>query len=210
MSIPDAFHTCAWRTTPRGEHRNAHPGHPAFLLRAYLDQVLPDDLDLLQIAAHLVVHQREPVGDPEDERAAGSRALVHVHRFEDPLRDVHAPGRLKAVVQDKAGLLDEQIAKVRLRHTLLAHRTLHQASQPSSPFDHAFMSLPFCPILGDSISWCAYVCVRARGRWWRLATSRAKRASRSSSALAAGIDAAVVSCADFGLPSEDDDGLACQ
>jgi hypothetical protein len=82
-----------------------------------LDEVVADVSDLREVAAHLVVHQRKPVRYPEDERAAGREASVHVHGLENALRDVHAPARLKAVVEAEAGLLvlEEQLPELPLR-----------------------------------------------------------------------------------------------
>mmetsp|Transcript_861 Transcript_861/g.2071 ORF Transcript_861/g.2071 Transcript_861/m.2071 type:complete len:375 (-) Transcript_861:248-1372(-) len=56
-----------------------------------LHKVLPNNLDLLEVAAHLVVHQRKPVSNPEDKGPPSPCALVDVHGLEHPLRDVHAP-----------------------------------------------------------------------------------------------------------------------
>jgi hypothetical protein len=35
---------------------------------------------------HLVVHERKPISDPEDEGAAGPSALVHVHGLKHALK----------------------------------------------------------------------------------------------------------------------------
>mmetsp|Transcript_36225 Transcript_36225/g.67255 ORF Transcript_36225/g.67255 Transcript_36225/m.67255 type:complete len:234 (+) Transcript_36225:1655-2356(+) len=49
----------------------------------YFDEVLTDRYDFGQIAAHFVVHEGEPVGDPEAEGGvrSGGRAFVHVDGF---------------------------------------------------------------------------------------------------------------------------------
>lgn len=89
--------------------------------RPHLDEVLPDCLDAIEVATHLVVHQGEPVSDPEDERAARTGALVDVHCLEHALRDVHPARGLETVVQHKVGLLEDQVAQLRLGDALLAH-----------------------------------------------------------------------------------------
>mmetsp|Transcript_17078 Transcript_17078/g.41991 ORF Transcript_17078/g.41991 Transcript_17078/m.41991 type:complete len:351 (+) Transcript_17078:1159-2211(+) len=71
----------------------------------HLHHVLAHLLDLLQVAAHLVVHQREPVCDPELEVAARLGELVDVEALHHPLRDVHAARRLEPVVANRHGLL---------------------------------------------------------------------------------------------------------
>lgn len=50
-----------------------------------LDHVAPDRLDLLQVASHLVVELREPVGDPDLHLAPGPDHLVHVDGFHNAL-----------------------------------------------------------------------------------------------------------------------------
>mmetsp|Transcript_45563 Transcript_45563/g.126450 ORF Transcript_45563/g.126450 Transcript_45563/m.126450 type:complete len:264 (-) Transcript_45563:291-1082(-) len=87
-----------------------------------LDEVLADSLDFVEVAAHLVVHQRKPIRDPELESPAGLRALVHVDGLEDTLRDVHAAGCLEAVVQDEFRLPLQECAEFGLGLALLTHR----------------------------------------------------------------------------------------
>mmetsp|Transcript_14158 Transcript_14158/g.30893 ORF Transcript_14158/g.30893 Transcript_14158/m.30893 type:complete len:332 (+) Transcript_14158:1451-2446(+) len=73
-----------------------HPGRlPNF------NEVVSDRLDLVQIAAHLVVHEGEPIGHPKDKGGIGTGvgAFVHVHGLEDTLGNVHATGGFKAVVE---------------------------------------------------------------------------------------------------------------
>jgi len=91
----------------------------------HLDQVLADGLDLMQVAAHLVVHEREPVGDPEDERAADRRQLVHVDGLVQPLCDVHPTARLEAVVAREIWLLQQEILQVVDGLALLADAQHH-------------------------------------------------------------------------------------
>ena len=74
---------------------------------------LTNNLDLLHIATHFVVHEREPVRHPELEDAARLRALVYVDGLEHALRDVHAPARLKPVVLAEVRLLCDQIPQFR-------------------------------------------------------------------------------------------------
>jgi hypothetical protein len=51
-----------------------------------LDHVAPYRLDLLQVASHLVVELREPVGDPNFHLAPGVDHLVHVDGLHNALR----------------------------------------------------------------------------------------------------------------------------
>jgi hypothetical protein len=56
-----------------------------------LDHVASHGLNLLQVAAHLVVELREPIRNPELEAASGFREFVNIDHFHDALGDVHPP-----------------------------------------------------------------------------------------------------------------------
>ena len=62
-------------------------------------EILPRVLDLLDVSTHLVVHESEPIRHIELENTPSLCTFVHVHRFKEPLRNVHAPRRLEAIVQ---------------------------------------------------------------------------------------------------------------
>jgi flagellar biosynthesis GTPase FlhF len=49
-----------------------------------LDEVLADNLDLFQVPPHLVIHQREPIGDPEDKRATSTATECVKHKRKIP------------------------------------------------------------------------------------------------------------------------------
>mmetsp|Transcript_34451 Transcript_34451/g.77686 ORF Transcript_34451/g.77686 Transcript_34451/m.77686 type:complete len:266 (+) Transcript_34451:1543-2340(+) len=101
-----------------------------------LHQVLADSLDLLQVSSHLVVHQRKPVGHPEDESPSRLGALVHIHRLEDALSDVHAAGGLKPVVQlERIRLLGQEKRELAIRHAFLSHTS----NELILPFDHRIL-----------------------------------------------------------------------
>mmetsp|Transcript_77269 Transcript_77269/g.185070 ORF Transcript_77269/g.185070 Transcript_77269/m.185070 type:complete len:228 (-) Transcript_77269:220-903(-) len=98
-----------------------HLGHVHACGLPNLDEVLAHRADLLDVASHLVIHQREPVGHPEDELSACLGALVHAHGLVNSLGDVHPAGGLEAIVADKVWLLLDQLSQLCLCLTLLAH-----------------------------------------------------------------------------------------
>ena len=59
----------------------------------HLDHVAADGLDLLEVAAHLVVELGEPVGHPELEDAAAAGELVHVEGLHHALEGGRLGGR---------------------------------------------------------------------------------------------------------------------
>ena len=76
---------CAWFVPhSRFSEFHLHAGR-----RPDLDEIFAHGDDLAEVAAHLVVHEREPVGDPEAERGvrAVEGAFVHVDGFEESLCD---------------------------------------------------------------------------------------------------------------------------
>ena len=95
-----------------------------------LDEVLAHGLDLVQIAAHLVVQQRKPVRHPKHKHAARTRQTVHVHRLQNALGQVHTTARLEAVVADRTCFRFQELAQLLWLNTLAAivadsHTALH-------------------------------------------------------------------------------------
>mmetsp|Transcript_79597 Transcript_79597/g.170677 ORF Transcript_79597/g.170677 Transcript_79597/m.170677 type:complete len:245 (+) Transcript_79597:1472-2206(+) len=93
-----------------GTPHKFNAGHVHATSLPHLDQILAHRLDLFEVAAHLVIHQSEPIGHPEDEGTARLGAFVHIDRLEGPLGDVHAAGRLETIIQDEVWLSLEQVA----------------------------------------------------------------------------------------------------
>mmetsp|Transcript_34153 Transcript_34153/g.70549 ORF Transcript_34153/g.70549 Transcript_34153/m.70549 type:complete len:239 (-) Transcript_34153:386-1102(-) len=88
----------------------------------HLHEVLAHNLDLVEVASHLVVHEGEPVRYPEDEGSAPPRALVHVHRLEHSLCNVHPPRWLESVVEHEGiWFLAQQHREFSVSHALLPH-----------------------------------------------------------------------------------------
>jgi hypothetical protein len=86
-----------------------------------LDEVLPRDLDALEVAAHLVVGPGVPIGHEHLEAEPGLDHLVDVDGPHDALRDVGCPGRFEAVVGDGFLLRGEEGAQLVLGDDLLPH-----------------------------------------------------------------------------------------
>lgn len=64
----------------------------------HFNEVLSNSSNLLQVSIKFSVQHGEVVRDPEDEDGAGIDHLVDVDGPQQSLGDVHAAGRLKAVV----------------------------------------------------------------------------------------------------------------
>jgi len=75
----------------------------------------------LEITAHLVIKQCEPIGDPEDKDSTGLGNFVNIDGLHDSLCDVHAAGGLKAVVAIEECLFGQKPLDLRLLDDFLAH-----------------------------------------------------------------------------------------
>mmetsp|Transcript_130122 Transcript_130122/g.308715 ORF Transcript_130122/g.308715 Transcript_130122/m.308715 type:complete len:208 (+) Transcript_130122:1566-2189(+) len=78
-------------------------------------------LDLFHIPAHLVVHERKPVCHIEFEDSSCLCALVHIDSLEETLRNVHAAGRLEAIIENKLLLARDQLLQFWLCLAFLTH-----------------------------------------------------------------------------------------
>jgi hypothetical protein len=75
----------------------------------------------LEITAHFVIKQCEPIGNPEDKDSTGPRNFVHVDSLHNSLCDVHAAGGFKAVVAIEECLFGQKPLDLRLLDDFLAH-----------------------------------------------------------------------------------------
>jgi len=91
------------------------------LFPSHLHHVLAHGLNLLQVPPHLVVELGKPVSHPEFEGAACLGEPIDVNGLHDALRDVHPPGRLKAVVRHGVRPVLEQVAQLGVANALLGH-----------------------------------------------------------------------------------------
>mmetsp|Transcript_39639 Transcript_39639/g.119045 ORF Transcript_39639/g.119045 Transcript_39639/m.119045 type:complete len:279 (-) Transcript_39639:207-1043(-) len=102
--------------------------HPCRL--PHLDEVMSDNLNFGEVPSHLVIHQREPVGDPEHEGGIGAfeGAFVHVHGLKHALGDVHPPAGLEPIVKVESRMATppplrrDQPLQFPLRDALLPYR----------------------------------------------------------------------------------------
>ncbi len=91
----------------------------------YLDEILSDCSDLLQVSIELAVQHSEIIGNPEDKDSSSINDFVDINSSEQSLGDVHSAWRFKTIVASEEFFFQQSSLDIFFTYNFLAN-TLDQ------------------------------------------------------------------------------------